>query len=84
MITIYLLLNDFVKKPFEITQTGDEPKTFSVSENDLVEVAHTLTTVSFSLNKSLLFSIGFKDSVRFKPGIYVITSGNCETILKRI
>jgi hypothetical protein len=73
MVTLYLLLVDFVKIPFNLTAQEDGwSDTFVIKNGDDINIKVTEKIVSFYINDELIFTIDSQDVVVLKTGEYKI------------
>lgn len=83
--TIYLLLKDYIKLPFEfIQQRFGQTISFVVDQNELVKITHDSTAVYFYYLDVLVFTIKANDGFNLRTGFVEINSENRDIILKRL
>lgn len=85
MFTIYSLLIDYCRVPFEFNQEKfGQPISFVVDKQDQVKITHDLESVYFFYLDFLIFTIGNEDSFNLKSGAIEITTEHGHLTLKRL
>ena len=84
MGTVYLLLKDFIKKPFEITQEKDSVKKTNIITKRNVQIINTGAAVHFSLYNNLEFVYQYNDSISLSGNNITIKTSTVTATLSTI